>query len=90
MENVIADRVKELSLSTKEDQAAFDEVEFEARNYYAPQKRTNADAYLLHFVLHNNNDENCVKILQAVVPVLAAIDNPEDARLLSAKRVMPA
>jgi hypothetical protein len=40
IESVIADRVKELSLSTKEDQAAFDKVEFEAQDYHAPQKRT--------------------------------------------------
>ncbi|KAF2106354.1 O-methyltransferase [Lophiotrema nucula] len=89
MENVIADRIKELSLAPAEEQASFREVDFEPQDYYAPQTRTDADAYLIRFVLHNNNDENCVKILKAVVPALAANKNGEHARLLVAERVMP-
>lgn len=89
MENVIADRVKELSLAPAEEQDAFKEVEFEASNYYSPQTRTDAEAFLIRFVLHNNNDENCVKIIKAVVPALAANQHGENARLLIAERVMP-
>lgn len=89
MENVIADRVKELSIAPSNEQSSFSRVEFEAQDYFAPQKRTNADAYLLRFVLHNNNDENCVKILKAVVPALVANEHGKDVRLLVAERCMP-
>jgi len=45
-------------------------VSLMAHNFFSPQPITNASAYLLRQVTHNWNDQDCVRILKAVVPGL--------------------
>ena len=45
-------------------------VTFQQHNFFETQPVTDADAFFLRQCLHNNNDANCVKIIQAIVPAL--------------------
>ncbi|PVH96271.1 putative O-methyltransferase [Periconia macrospinosa] len=45
-------------------------VTFQQHNFFDSQPVSDADAYLLRQCLHNNNDADCVKIIQAIVPAL--------------------
>jgi SAM-dependent methyltransferase len=45
-------------------------VSFMQHDFFTPQPIVGADAYFMRQVLHNWNDDECVKILQAVVPAL--------------------
>ena len=71
-----------------DEKTAFDRVEFQAHNYFDPQPRKDADAFVLRRCLHNNPDSECVKILRAVVPGL--VDGGSKARLLINEKLMPA
>ena len=87
---VVNDRLKVIANLPENERAAFARTEFEAHDYYKPQTRTDADAFLIRFCLHNNNDVDCIRILRALVPGLADNENASAARLLIAERVMPA
>ena len=52
-------------LSDIKDRISFDEYDF-----FTPQPVTNAGAFLMRQILHNWGDDDCVRILQAVVPGL--------------------
>ena len=71
-----------------DEKVAFDKVEFEAYNYFDPQPRKDADAFILRRCLHNNPDSECVKILKAVVPGLE--NGGRGTRLLINEKLMPA
>lgn len=45
-------------------------VTFQQHNFLSPQPIHDASAFLLRQVLHNNNDEDSIKILRALVPAL--------------------
>lgn len=44
---------------------------FQQHDFFAPQPVRDASAYLIRQCLHNYNDADCVRILQAVAPALA-------------------
>lgn len=44
-------------------------ISFAQHNFFSTQPTT-ADAYLLRHILHDWSDEDCIKILQALVPAL--------------------
>lgn len=67
---------------------SYDRVEFETHNYYDPQPRTDADAFILRRCLHNNSDSDCIRILRAVVPGLEA--GGPTTRLLVIEKILPA
>lgn len=56
---------KKLDLSGIEDRLAFMQYDF-----FKPQPVVDADVYFMRQVLHNWDDESCVKILKALVPAL--------------------
>ncbi|KAI1140810.1 O-methyltransferase-domain-containing protein [Hypoxylon sp. FL0543] len=47
-----------------------DRVTFQQHNFFNPQPVHDASAFLLRQCLHNNNDEDSIKIIRAVVPAL--------------------
>lgn len=69
------------------EKSAYDRVEFQAYDYFTPQPRKDADAFVLRRCLHNNADAECVKILKAVVPGLES--GGPNARLLINEKLMP-
>ncbi|KAH7087100.1 S-adenosyl-L-methionine-dependent methyltransferase [Paraphoma chrysanthemicola] len=60
-------------LSQSQDEAIRDlngRVTFQQHSYFDIQPVTDADAFFLRQCLHNNNDADCIKIIQALVPAL--------------------
>ncbi|KAK3170073.1 hypothetical protein OEA41_009458 [Lepraria neglecta] len=85
---LINDDLRRINKMPPDEKATFDKVEFEAYNYFDPQPRKDADAFILRRCLHNNPDSECVKILKAVVPGLE--NGGRGTRLLINERLMPA
>ena len=85
---MITDTLNRISRMPLKEAATFSRVEFEAHDYYTPQPRTDADAFILRRCLHINPDSDCVRILKAVVPGLA--NNGPNARLLINEKLLPA
>lgn len=77
-------RVENLPISEK---VLYDRVEFESHDYCQAQTRKDVDAFILRRCLHNNPDEECVKILKAVVP---GLEYSSKSRLLINEKLMPA
>ena len=50
-------------------------VEFMQHDFFKPQPVSGVGGYLIRQVFHNWNDEDCVKILQALVPALEKSPN---------------
>lgn len=86
---VVNDRQRAIKELPTEEQAAYARTEFEAHDYYTPQTCTDANAFLIRFCLHNNNNANCIRILKSLAPGLANNEHGSEARLLIAERVMP-
>ncbi|KAL8722878.1 MAG: hypothetical protein Q9225_000711 [Loekoesia sp. 1 TL-2023] len=84
---VVNDAASRIALLPPEEKAAYDQVTFEAHNYYEPQPRLNIDAFTLRHCLHNNTDTECAKILRAVVPGLE--NGRPEARLLIIEKLLP-
>ncbi|ESZ93590.1 hypothetical protein SBOR_6019 [Sclerotinia borealis F-4128] len=84
---VTADQIRRVADLPLSEKAIYDRVEFESHDYYKPQTRKDADAFILRRCLHNNPDDDCIKMLRAVVPGLE--HNPK-ARLLINEKLMPA
>lgn len=59
-------------------------VTYQSHNFMSPQPVAGASAYLLMQILHNWSDKYCVRILQQLVPALAA-----GSRVLIVDRVVP-
>ncbi|KAL8704469.1 MAG: hypothetical protein Q9201_002385 [Fulgogasparrea decipioides] len=85
---VVNDAASRITLLPPEERVAYDQVTFEAHNYYEPQPRSNIDVFILRHCLHNNTHTECAKILRAVVPGLEK-GRPE-ARLLVIEKLLPA
>ena len=84
---MIADALDQLYKMPAKEAAAYSRVEFEAYDYYTPQPRTDADAFVLRRCLHINPDSECIRILKAVVPGL--VNNGPNARLLINEKLLP-
>ncbi|RHZ55545.1 uncharacterized protein CDV56_104156 [Aspergillus thermomutatus] len=65
-----------------QDKKLADNVEFQQHDFFQPQPVTDARAYLLKHALHNHSDEDCVKVLAALVPALEAA-GPKAALLIN-------
>ena len=85
---MIADALDRLSNLPPKEAATYSRIEFEGYDYFMPQPRTDADAFILRRCLHNNSDSQCVRILKAVVPGLA--NSGPNTRLLINEKLMPA
>ncbi|EMD58418.1 hypothetical protein COCSADRAFT_104018 [Bipolaris sorokiniana ND90Pr] len=64
-----------------------DRLRFEVHDYFTPQKSLDQGAFFLKHCLHNNDDENCVRILKAIAPAMES-SGPE-TRLIIAENVLP-
>ncbi|GIK07514.1 hypothetical protein Aspvir_003180 [Aspergillus viridinutans] len=64
------------------DNKLADNVEFQQHDFFQSQPVTDARAYLLKHALHNHSDEDCVKVLAALVPALEAA-GPKAALLIN-------
>lgn len=47
-----------------------DRLTFQQHDFFSPQPVHDANAFLIRQCLHNYNDEDCIKILRAIVPAL--------------------
>jgi hypothetical protein len=45
-------------------------IEFMQHDFFTPQPVTDAACYLIRQVMHNWNDQDCIRILQAMVPAM--------------------
>ena len=52
------------------DNQLAERVVFQEHNMFSEQPITDGDAYLMKHCLHNHSDEDCLKILRALVPAL--------------------
>ncbi|KAL8734604.1 MAG: hypothetical protein Q9181_003156 [Wetmoreana brouardii] len=84
---VVNDAASRIALLRPDEKVAYDQITFEAHNYYEPQPRSNIDAFILRHCLHNNTDTECAKILRAVVPGLE--NGRPKARLLVIEKLLP-
>ncbi|KIX09584.1 uncharacterized protein Z518_00664 [Rhinocladiella mackenziei CBS 650.93] len=62
-------------------------VRFEVHDYYQPQSITDASVFFIKHCLHNNDDQNCIRILKALVPALE--NSPTNPVLLVSEYVLP-
>ncbi|KAF7937085.1 hypothetical protein BELL_0704g00030 [Botrytis elliptica] len=83
---VTADQIRRIASLSPTEKSLYDRVEFESHDYYTPQTRIDADAFILRRCLHNNPDDDCIKMIKAVIPGLE--HNPK-ARLLINEKLMP-
>ncbi|TEY43705.1 hypothetical protein BOTCAL_0362g00090 [Botryotinia calthae] len=83
---VTADQIQRIASLSPTEKSFYDRVEFESHDYYTPQTRTDADAFILRRCLHDNPDDDCIKMIKAVIPGLE--HNPK-ARLLINEKLMP-
>ncbi|KAF7945498.1 hypothetical protein EAE96_010265 [Botrytis aclada] len=83
---VTADQIRRIASLSPTEKALYDRVEFESHDYYTLQTRTDADAFILRRCLHDNPDNDCIKMIKAVIPGLE--QNPK-ARLLINEKLMP-
>ncbi|KAI1672142.1 Sterigmatocystin 8-O-methyltransferase [Pyrenophora tritici-repentis] len=74
-------------LSAAEATEFGDRVSFQQYDYFTPQPTRDAGAYLFRSCFHNHNDEECTKMLQAIVPVL--VNRTDDPRLLINDCIVP-
>lgn len=66
---VLQDRQEVISTIPAGKQTSF---EANAHDFFTPQPIVHAKTYYLHSVLHNWNDDDCVRILQNLVPAMKA------------------
>ncbi|KAF7876844.1 uncharacterized protein EAF02_008064 [Botrytis sinoallii] len=83
---VTADQIRRIASLSPTEKSLYDRVEFESHDYYTPQTRIDVDAFILRRCLHNNPDDDCIKMIKAVIPGLE--HNPK-ARLLINEKLMP-
>ncbi|KAK8157456.1 O-methyltransferase-domain-containing protein [Phyllosticta citrichinensis] len=62
-------------------------LRFEVHDYFTPQEPVTTGAYFLKHCLHNNGDDDCVRILRAIVPALEA--SGPGASVIIAENVLP-
>lgn len=62
-------------------------VTFQQHDFFDTQPVVDANAFFLRQCLHNNNDDNCVKIIRALVPALEKCG--KDTPLLINDVIMP-
>ncbi|KAK7530978.1 S-adenosyl-L-methionine-dependent methyltransferase [Phyllosticta citribraziliensis] len=62
-------------------------LRFEVHDYFTPQEPVTTGAYFLKHCLHNNGDDDCVRILKAIVPALQT--SGPGACLIIAENVLP-
>lgn len=74
-------------LSASEAAEFGDRVSFQQYDYFKPQPIRDAGTYLFRSCFHNHNDEECAKMLQALVPALVGRD--DDPRLLINDCIVP-
>jgi hypothetical protein len=64
-------------LSTAQTAAVGNRVAFKQYNYFTPQPIHDASIYMFRNTFHNQNDENSIKMLRALIPALEnRTDNP--------------
>ncbi|CAA9962657.1 Sterigmatocystin 8-O-methyltransferase [Pyrenophora teres f. maculata] len=74
-------------LSAAEATEFGDRVSFQQYDYFTPQPIRDAGAYLFRSCFHNHNDEECAKMLQAIIPAL--VNRTDDPRLLINDCIVP-
>ncbi|CAE7179551.1 Sterigmatocystin 8-O-methyltransferase [Pyrenophora teres f. teres] len=74
-------------LSAAEATEFGDRVSFQQYDYFTPQPIRDAGAYLFRSCFHNHNDEECAKMLQAIIPAL--VNRTDGPRLLINDCIVP-
>ncbi|KNG51752.1 sterigmatocystin 8-o-methyltransferase precursor [Stemphylium lycopersici] len=74
-------------LSTTQSTEIQDRVTFQKYNYFTPQPVRDAAIYFYRVCFHNNNDEESVKMIRAIVPALENRD--DEPRLLISDTIVP-
>jgi hypothetical protein len=66
----VQDSFEMISKAPQIESSLIPRVSFMVHDFFTPQPITSASAYLLRQVTHNWNDEDCIRIIRAVVPAL--------------------
>lgn len=67
------------------DSVKLDGIEAMAHNFYDEQPVKGAQVYILHQIIHDYDDETCLKILRAIIPAM----KPGYSKLLINELVLP-
>jgi len=89
LELIVQDSLSMLSSASQNDFAQLNgRVTFMPHDFFTPQPVSGAAAYLLRYITHNWNDEDCIRIFRALVPALEK--SPAGTPVLINDVVLPA
>lgn len=84
--NFVVEDISDDQLSTAQLTDVKDRVSLQKYDYFETQPIRDAGVYIFRNTFHNHNDEDCVKMLQALLP---ALEGRPDAILLINEVIVP-